>query len=79
VEKEVCLIPLHLEGGAVVHYQGLYYAIGSALTAGVQPHKYATAKSLEGPWSSSRYRAAETKTTERSPHDVEVVGKKRPP
>ena len=52
LEKEMCLIPLHLEGGAVVHYQGLYYAIGSALTGwNPNPNKYATAKSLEGPWS----------------------------
>jgi hypothetical protein len=52
VEKEVCLIPLHMEGGAVVHYQGLYYAIGSALTGwNPNPNKYATAKSLAGPWS----------------------------
>ena len=32
VEKEICLIPEHMEGGALVHYQGLYYVIGSALT-----------------------------------------------
>ncbi len=52
VEKEVCLIPLHLEGGAVVHYHELYYAIGSALTGwSPNPNKYATAKSLAGPWS----------------------------
>ena len=52
VEKEMCLIPMHMEGGAVVHYQGLYYAIGSALTGwNANPNKYATAKSLEGPWS----------------------------
>jgi hypothetical protein len=55
VEKEVCLIPLHLEGGAVVHYHGLYYAIGSALTGwNPNPNKYATAKSLAGPWSEFR-------------------------
>src|ERR1035437_2430461 len=55
VEKEVCLIPLHLEGGAVVHYQGLYYAIGSALTGwNPNPKKFATAKSLAGPWSEFR-------------------------
>jgi hypothetical protein len=41
-----------MEGGAIVHYQGLYYAIGSALTGwAANPNKYATAKSLEGPWS----------------------------
>jgi hypothetical protein len=52
VEKEICLIPAHLEGGAIVHYNGLYYAIGSALT-GWDPNanKYATAARLEGPWS----------------------------
>jgi len=55
VEKEVCLIPLHMEGGAVVHFQGLYYAIGSALTGwNANPNKYATAKSLAGPWSEFR-------------------------
>ena len=28
VEKEVCMVHAPLEGGAVVHYNGLYYAIG---------------------------------------------------
>jgi hypothetical protein len=52
VEKEVCLIPKHMEGGALVHYRGLYYVIGSALTGwNPNPNKYATAKSLAGPWS----------------------------
>lgn len=52
VEKEICLINAPLEGGAIVHYKGLYYAIGSALTGwNPNPNKYATAKSLEGPWS----------------------------
>ena len=52
VEKDVCLIRAPLEGGAVVHYKGLYYAIGSALTGwNPNPNKYATATSLEGPWS----------------------------
>lgn len=52
VEKEICLIKAPLEGGAIVHYNGLYYAIGSALTSwNPNPNKYATAKSLEGPWS----------------------------
>ena len=32
VEKDVCLIKAPLEGGAVVHLNGLYYAVGSALT-----------------------------------------------
>ncbi|MBZ5617608.1 MAG: family 43 glycosylhydrolase [Acidobacteriia bacterium] len=52
VEKEVCLIRAPLEGGAIVHYKGLYYAIGSALTGWApNPNKYATATRLEGPWS----------------------------
>ena len=52
VEKEICLIPEHMEGGALVHYDGLYYAIGSALTGwNPNPNKFATAKSLAGPWS----------------------------
>ena len=52
VEKEVALIPMHLEGGALVHYQGLYYAIGSGLTGWEpNPNKYATATNLSGPWS----------------------------
>jgi len=52
VEKEICLVTNHLEGGALVHYQGLYYVIGSHLT-GWNPNSnvYATAKSLAGPWS----------------------------
>lgn len=52
VEKDVALIRAPLEGGAVVHYDGLYYAIGSALTGwDPNPNKYATAERLEGPWS----------------------------
>ncbi|HLW79029.1 MAG TPA: family 43 glycosylhydrolase, partial [Terriglobia bacterium] len=52
VEKDVALINAPLEGGAVVHYQGLYYALGSALTGwNPNPNKYATAPGLEGPWS----------------------------
>ncbi len=52
VETEVCLIKEHMEGGAVVHYQGLYYAIGSALTGwDPNPNKYATSAKLQGPWS----------------------------
>ena len=52
VEKDMCLIPEHLEGGALVHYHGLYYVVGSHLTGwGANPNVYATAKSLSGPWS----------------------------
>ncbi len=52
VEKHVCLIPMAMEGGALIRYKGLYYVIGSALTGWTpNPNKYATAPSLEGPWS----------------------------
>jgi hypothetical protein len=52
LEKEMCLIPKHMEGGAVVHYQGLYYAIGSALTGWrANPNQFATSTNLSGPWS----------------------------
>jgi hypothetical protein len=52
VEKDMSLIRAPLEGGAVVHYKDLYYVIGSALTGWrPNPNKYATAPSLEGPWS----------------------------
>ncbi|MDB5279636.1 MAG: ricin lectin [Ferruginibacter sp.] len=52
VEKETAFIQSPLEGGAVVHYKGLYYAVGSTLT-GWSPNanKVATAVSLAGPWS----------------------------
>ena len=52
IEKDVCLIPAHLEGGAIVHYDGLYYVVGSELTSWTpNPNKYATATNLAGPWS----------------------------
>lgn len=51
VVKEVSFIHSPLEGGAIVHYKGLYYSIGSALTGWrPNPNKYATATSLAGPW-----------------------------
>ncbi len=64
VEKDVCLIQVPLEGGALVHYQGLYYVVGSALTWWrPNPNKYATATRLEGPWSEFKDIAPpETKT-----------------
>jgi len=55
VEKEVCFIRSAIEGGAIVHYRGLYYVVGSGLTGWqANPNKYATAESLEGPWSKFR-------------------------
>ena len=64
VEKEMTLVKAHMEGGAIVHYQGLYYSIGSALTGwNANPNKYATAPTLEGPWTEFKDIAPpETKT-----------------
>lgn len=51
VEKQVAFLPAPLEGGAVVHYDGLYYALGSHLTSWApNPNVYATAPALSGPW-----------------------------
>lgn len=64
VEKEICLVKEPLEGGALVHYKGLYYVIGSHLTGwNPNPNVYATAEKLSGPWSSFKNIAPEgTKT-----------------
>jgi hypothetical protein len=52
VEKDMCVIPHHMEGGALFHLKGLYYVIGSNLTGwDPNPNMYATATSLAGPWS----------------------------
>jgi hypothetical protein len=64
VEKEICLIAEHMEGGAIVHHEGLYYVLGSALTGwNANPNKYATAKSLAGPWSEFKDVAPPEKNT----------------
>ncbi len=52
VAEQTCFISAPLEGGAIVQYNGLYYAIGSAMTGwNPNPNKFATAESLKGPWS----------------------------
>jgi len=79
VEKQVCLIPEHLKGGAVVHYQGLYYVIGSTLTGWrPNPNKYATATTLSGPWSEFKDIAPPESNTygAQSTMMVKVVGSK---
>lgn len=79
VEKDVCLVREHLESGTVVRYQGLYYFIGSQLTSwDPNPNKYATAKSLAGPWSEFKDIAPpETKTyRSQSTYLLKVVGTK---
>ena len=80
VEKEVCLIPEHLEGGALVHYQSLYYVIGSELTGWrPNPNKYATAPRLSGPWSAFKDIAPPESNTygSQSTMMLKVVGAQR--
>ncbi len=50
VEK-TAFIKAPLEGGAIVHYGNLYYVIGSHMTGWrPNPDVFATAPSLDGPW-----------------------------
>ena len=77
VEKEVCLINAPLEGGSIVHYDGLYYVIGSALTSWwPNANKYATAERLSGPWSAFKdFAPVETHTYgSQSTNLIKVVG-----
>ncbi|WP_426581626.1 family 43 glycosylhydrolase [Mucilaginibacter sp. R-33] len=79
IDREMCLIAEHMEGGAIVHYKGLYYAIGSALTGWKpNPNRYATAKALEGPWSEFKDIAPKEKNTYGSQSTLllKVSGKK---
>jgi hypothetical protein len=79
VEKDVCLIKMPMEGGAIVHYNGLYYAIGSHLTGwNANPNLYATAPSLAGPWSEFKDIAPPAKNTygSQSTMLLKVIGTK---
>jgi hypothetical protein len=79
VAKETCFIKAPLEGGALVHYHGLYYAIGSRMTGwDPNPNVYATAKKLSGPWSEfANIAPPETKTYgSQSTMMLKVVGTK---
>ncbi|GAB3738936.1 hypothetical protein GCM10027594_19300 [Hymenobacter agri] len=80
VEKDVALVRAPMEGGAIVHYEGLYYSIGSALTGWrANPNKYATAPTLAGPWTEFKDIAPpETNTYgAQSTMLVKVVGSKK--
>jgi hypothetical protein len=51
VEKKMSFVNARLEGGAIVHWNGLYYALGSHLTGwNPNPNVYATSTTLFGPW-----------------------------
>jgi len=52
VAKIACFIKAPLEGGAMMHYGGLYYIVASYMTGwDPNPNVYATAKQVAGPWS----------------------------
>ena len=53
LEKEVAVLEyVKMEGGGIIHKDGLYYIVGSRLTGWMpNPNIYSTAPSLEGPWS----------------------------
>jgi hypothetical protein len=79
VEKQTAFIQEPLEGGALVHYNGLYYVIGSNLTSWApNPNQYATAASLGGPWSEFKDIAPPEKKTygSQSTFLLKVVGSK---
>jgi len=83
VEKDVHLFSKKqggaLEGGALVHYNGLYYVMGSKMS-GWNPNsnQYATAIRLEGPWSDFKDIAPPEKNTYGSQSSMllKVVGSK---
>lgn len=51
VERQMSFVKVSIEGGAIVHYRGLYYVVGSHLTGWLpNPNVYATSPSLSGPW-----------------------------
>ncbi len=80
VEKQVSFIKAPLEGGAVVHYGGLYYVLGSHLSGwSPNPNVYATAPSLAGPWTEMQNVAPpETKTYDsQSSMLLKVTGTKK--
>jgi hypothetical protein len=79
VEEQTSFIAAPLEGGAIVHYKGLYYVLGSHLTGWKpNPNVYATAPSLKGPWTSfSDIAPPETNTYDsQSGMLLKVVGSK---
>jgi hypothetical protein len=64
VAKDICLIQAPIEGGALVHHDGLYYCLGSRMTGWrANPNQYATATSLAGPWSEFKDIAPPEKNT----------------
>ena len=79
VAKEMSFVDAPLEGGAIVRYQGVYYALGSHLTGWkANPNVYATSMTLSGPWSAMKDIAPPEVNTYDSQSSmlVKVVGSK---
>jgi hypothetical protein len=55
VKEQTAFVHAPLEGGALVHYAGLYYVMGSHMSGWkANPNVYATAQNLSGPWTEFR-------------------------
>jgi hypothetical protein len=79
VEK-TAFIKTPLEGGAIVHYDGLYYVVGSHMTGwNPNPNVYATALSIAGPWTKFKNMAPPEANNYESQSTmlVKVVGAKK--
>lgn len=79
VQEETAFVPAKLEGGALVHYDGLYYVIGSKMTGWApNSNQYATSSSLAGPWSPFKDIAPPDKKTYNSQSTflLKIVGSK---
>lgn len=62
--SQTAFLKAPLEGGALVHVNGLYYVIGSHMTGwNPNPNVYATAPALSGPWTSFENLAPPEKNT----------------
>lgn len=64
VAEETTFVHAPLEGGGLVHYNGLYYMIGSWMTGwDPNPNVYAYATDLKGPWTEFKNIAPREKKT----------------
>lgn len=80
VDKEIAFVHAPLEGGGLVHYNGLYYLIGSHMSGwDPNPNVYDTSTKLEGPWSDFQDIAPPEKRTYMSQSTMllKVVGTKK--
>lgn len=76
----VAFLHIPLEGGALVHYGGYYYILGSHLTGWrANPNVYAVAKNISGPWTEFKQLAPESKDTygSQSTFLLKVTGTKK--